>query len=153
MLGDNGDISLTGIDEACATKRAKEVKGVNLLQGLQSDEKAVKKWAEGPVKFDVIVDDGRHFNKEIIDSISLLWPGLAPGGLYFIEDLQHGIIDWQLYIYKYVYIFCELMICMHPRIEAGIQLSPLPVGCQRDASVDRALDDYFIERSKRKRGK
>ena len=38
--------------------------------------------------FDVIIDDGGHMNYMIYQSFITLWEhALAPGGLYFIEDL------------------------------------------------------------------
>jgi len=40
--------------------------------------------------FDVIIDDGGHRNSQIFTSFNTLWPHLAPGGLYFMEDLQVG---------------------------------------------------------------
>lgn len=38
--------------------------------------------------FDVIIDDGSHFNNDISTSLGHLYPYLKSGGLYFIEDLQ-----------------------------------------------------------------
>jgi len=37
--------------------------------------------------FDVIVDDGGHYDYQIITSFTCLWPHIVPGGLYCIEDL------------------------------------------------------------------
>jgi predicted O-methyltransferase YrrM len=41
-----------------------------------------------PETFDVIVDDGSHISADIVDIFRSNWPSLAPGGLYFIEDLK-----------------------------------------------------------------
>lgn len=38
--------------------------------------------------FDVIIDDGSHISKDIIQSFALLWPSVRPGGLYVVEDAQ-----------------------------------------------------------------
>lgn len=38
--------------------------------------------------FDVVVDDGSHISKEIVDNWNNLWPRLRPGGYYIIEDLR-----------------------------------------------------------------
>lgn len=39
-------------------------------------------------KFDIIIDDGGHLYHQQKASFEVLWAELAPGGLYFIEDLQ-----------------------------------------------------------------
>lgn len=48
----------------------------------------------GVEQFDVIIDDGSHRPDHQQISLSVLFPHLAPGGLYFIEDLaNNGIGD------------------------------------------------------------
>lgn len=37
--------------------------------------------------FDIIIDDGGHYNDQIITTWCALWGALSPGGLYCIEDL------------------------------------------------------------------
>jgi len=37
--------------------------------------------------WDIIIDDGGHFNDGVITSFKCLWPALKPGALYCIEDL------------------------------------------------------------------
>ncbi len=37
--------------------------------------------------FDIVIDDGSHFNCDIISTFNHLWPMLNPGGFYAIEDL------------------------------------------------------------------
>jgi hypothetical protein len=44
--------------------------------------------AEAGGSFDVIIDDGSHRYDDQYPSLLALWPHLAPGGLYAIEDLQ-----------------------------------------------------------------
>jgi hypothetical protein len=41
---------------------------------------------DGP--FDLIVDDGCHNGMIVEDTFDLLWPLVAPGGFYVIEDWQ-----------------------------------------------------------------
>ena len=41
-----------------------------------------------PETFDVIIDDASHISADIVEIFRANWPSLAPGGLYFIEDLK-----------------------------------------------------------------
>jgi demethylmacrocin O-methyltransferase len=38
--------------------------------------------------WDIIIDDGSHISEDIIKSFECLWPHVASGGLYCIEDLK-----------------------------------------------------------------
>ncbi len=38
--------------------------------------------------FDVILDDGSHVPRHQMSSLAILWPLLAPGGVYIIEDIE-----------------------------------------------------------------
>lgn len=38
----------------------------------------------------IVVDDGGHFNNQIIITFESLWPEVVPGGYYCIEDLAAG---------------------------------------------------------------
>jgi predicted O-methyltransferase YrrM len=44
--------------------------------------------AQAGGRFDVIIDDGSHRYEHQYPSLVALWPHLAPGGLYAIEDLH-----------------------------------------------------------------
>jgi hypothetical protein len=37
---------------------------------------------------DVVIDDGSHNSRDVIETLRCLWPRLTFGGLYFIEDLH-----------------------------------------------------------------
>ena len=39
--------------------------------------------------FDLIIDDASHARDDQLRTVEILWPLLAPGGYYVIEDLQH----------------------------------------------------------------
>lgn len=39
------------------------------------------------IMFDVIIDDGSHMSKDVIETFGLLWNHVTPKGLYVIEDL------------------------------------------------------------------
>lgn len=42
---------------------------------------------------DIIIDDGSHREADVLTALDVLWPLLAPDGLYFIEDLGVAIYD------------------------------------------------------------
>lgn len=42
----------------------------------------------GIAPFDVIIDDGSHMTADQQRTFDLLWPAVAPGGVYVIEDLH-----------------------------------------------------------------
>src|SRR5205823_11659275 len=55
--------------------------------GDQADPDFLRSVAGGG-KFEIILDDGSHIWKHQIESFVHLWPRVAPGGLYIVEDLQ-----------------------------------------------------------------
>lgn len=87
-----------GIDERgirqCMDKFNKEYPGVveDVFFGDQSNvtflEQVVR--ATGG-HYDVVIDDGGHQLHLIMPSMEYLWPHVAPGGWYIIEDLQPGL--------------------------------------------------------------
>jgi hypothetical protein len=50
----------------------------------QHDDPELPRMLEGP--FDLIVDDGCHDGAAVRRSFALLWPLVAPGGFYVVED-------------------------------------------------------------------
>ena len=60
-------------------------------QFLQGDTSDPTMWkcleANWGKDWDVIIDDGSHASKDVINSFNALWPNLKPGGLYAVEDL------------------------------------------------------------------
>lgn len=58
------------------------------VRGDQSDRQFWRKfvWEHG-TRWDIIIDDGCHFSGPIAISFEELWPYVAPGGYYIIEDL------------------------------------------------------------------
>ena len=44
-------------------------------------------------RYDIIIDDGSHLNKDIIKTFSLYYPMLSTGGMYFVEDLHTSYWD------------------------------------------------------------
>jgi hypothetical protein len=79
----NGQI--TGIDNA--EKRLDLSPRVKLFRGSQEDPVFLKQVCSERGPFDVI-DDGSHVPKHVVVSFHVLFPSLADGGMYVIEDMQ-----------------------------------------------------------------
>lgn len=96
LLGKSGDIWVADNNATCVDSAVKnnQLQGVNPLSGDQSDRNVLKSWMKNSNgSFDVIIDDGGHSNEMIYTSFDVLFNNaLAPGGLYFIEDMQVGRI-------------------------------------------------------------
>lgn len=60
---------------------------IKTIKGSQIDGKLIAKVSQEAGGFDVIIDDGSHFNDHVITSFKLLFPYLKLGGIYAIEDL------------------------------------------------------------------
>ena len=65
---------------------------VRIVQGSQVDADFLAQIVaeEGP--FDLIIDDGSHQNEHVIESFKILFPTLAPGGTYVVEDTQTAFV-------------------------------------------------------------
>jgi len=65
--------------------------------GNGTDENTINQINDKYGKFDIIIDDGSHTNRDVIKSFELLFPLLNDGGLYIIEDTicykQYELID------------------------------------------------------------
>jgi hypothetical protein len=58
------------------------------FQGDQRSEASLQRVSEMYGAFDVIVDDGSHVSSHVIASFCVLFPLMAPTGIYIVEDLQ-----------------------------------------------------------------
>jgi hypothetical protein len=64
---------------------------INILIGDQGSDVDLDAWIKATGgNLHAIVDDGSHKNHHIYRSLMTLWHALAPGGYYFLEDLQVG---------------------------------------------------------------
>lgn len=79
------------IDPACASK----VDAPNQVRiGSQDDPAFVRSVVEEMGGVDLILDDGSHRGNHIITSFRALFPMLADGGLYVIEDMHDDYSEW-----------------------------------------------------------
>lgn len=80
---------IVGIDDGSETcGEATKVDGCTVMLGDAANRAAMSEigWSYGP--FDVVVDDGSHRGDDQIAALEALWPCVAPGGVYIIEDLH-----------------------------------------------------------------
>jgi hypothetical protein len=69
-------------------KKKFSINDVEIFCGDQSDIEFLSTIVKKYKKFDIIIDDGSHISKHIIDSFNYLFDYLNDEGLYVIEDLQ-----------------------------------------------------------------
>lgn len=77
---------ITGID--IQTKALDLGDRVSVLRGSQIDAEFLAGVVATRGPFDIIIDDGSHRNEHVIESYGILFPTLAPGGIYVAEDVQ-----------------------------------------------------------------
>lgn len=65
---------------------------VRICQGSQVDAEFLAQIVREEGPFDLIIDDGSHQNEHVIESFRLLFPTLAPGGIYAVEDTQTAFV-------------------------------------------------------------
>jgi demethylmacrocin O-methyltransferase len=61
---------------------------IRIFRGSQNDPDFLRKVVEQMGGLDIVIDDGSHVNEHVITSFCTLFPLLAEGGIYVIEDTQ-----------------------------------------------------------------
>lgn len=74
-------------------KRPHDERRIKTFRGSQDDPEFLNRVADEIGHIDVIIDDGSHINSHVITTFETLFPRLAPGGLYFVEDTQTSYCD------------------------------------------------------------
>lgn len=68
--------------------------GVHFHQGSQADPAFLTDLHERYGDFDIVIDDASHLSSLTIRSWQLLYPRLAPGGIYVVEDTHMAYHDF-----------------------------------------------------------
>lgn len=68
---------------------------IKTFQGNQVDTEFLDNLASEIGRIDVIIDDGSHLNEHVVFTFSHLFPHLAEGGVYAVEDAQTSY--WEEY--------------------------------------------------------
>lgn len=68
----------------------KNVRGerITVEQCDQGDRSQLQSLADRHGPFDVVIDDGSHVGRHIIESFDVLYPAVRDGGIYVVEDLH-----------------------------------------------------------------
>ena len=65
-----------------------QIEGVEVFKADQSHKESLKLICDKYKNFDIIIDDGGHYSKQILISLNFLFDYLNNDGLYIVEDLQ-----------------------------------------------------------------
>jgi len=76
-------------------KSALQEERIKIFKGSQVDREFILKVAKEIGEIDIIIDDGSHINRHVIETFKLLFPLLKNGGIYVAEDTQTAY--WKAY--------------------------------------------------------
>ena len=69
-------------------KTSHDERRIQTFQGSQTDAEFLERVVAAIGRLDIVIDDGSHANAHVLRSFELLFPRLAPNGIYAIEDTQ-----------------------------------------------------------------
>lgn len=78
--------AIYGLDVVDKTMHADQ--RIRIFTGSQNDDRFLRQIADQVGRFDVVIDDGSHISEHVITAFSALFPHLADGGIYVIEDIE-----------------------------------------------------------------
>ena len=81
-----GKASIVGLD--IEDKSHVQEERIRVYQGDQTDPELLLRMNAQAGPFDVIIDDGSHRPHHILATFDILFPLLAPNGIYVVEDIQ-----------------------------------------------------------------
>lgn len=82
----SAESAIVGLDIEPLCKNLEKVGLAKIFIGSQTDPKILGGIIEYCQYFDVIIDDGSHQQKDMIETFLILFPYLSEGGCYLIED-------------------------------------------------------------------
>ncbi len=85
------------IDADCANYRFDDDR-IKVVIGNITDPSTINKISELSMEYSLIIDDGSHNYRDVIDSFIRLFPLLEPGGIYIVEDTHCSYLSndrWQ----------------------------------------------------------
>lgn len=81
-----------GVD--IADKSLQDEERIKTFRGDQTDECFLRQVVDQIGTLHIVVDDGSHVNGHVLRTFEILFPLLAPDGVYVIEDLQTAYWEW-----------------------------------------------------------
>ncbi len=92
-----GDIHVFEYQRECGRQWEQENPNVAVLHyGDQSNPADLLAAVSNSLPFDLIVDDGSHMSEHQKISLITLWPSVAPGGAYIVEDVHSSCMNWNV---------------------------------------------------------
>lgn len=82
-LGPGAQIIGVDIDHNC---KMHESDGIDVFIGSQDDPALITKILQKYARLDIVIDDGSHIMRHMIDSFELLYMHVAANGVYLVED-------------------------------------------------------------------
>jgi hypothetical protein len=90
-FGDSAVVFGIDLDPSCASL---PVQGAEIRIGSQVDRGFLRSVVDEMGGVDVVIDDGSHVSSHVIESFRTLFPLLADGGVYVVEDLHASYWPW-----------------------------------------------------------
>lgn len=84
-LGEGARIIGVDINPEC---KRHEDENIEIFIGSQDDESLLASIVEKYGNIDIVLDDGSHMMKHMIDTFNFLYPRISPTGTYLVEDLH-----------------------------------------------------------------
>jgi hypothetical protein len=92
-----GDIHVFEYQRTCGRAWEAENPGIATVHyGDQSNKTDLLAAVDSLLPFDLIIDDGSHVSAHQIVSLTTLWPYLAAGGAYIVEDIHGSCANWNV---------------------------------------------------------